>query len=101
MTIVRIFDTAMEPDDIEQAKKLFREQVRPAFEAFDGCTGVEMNLGIEEHSGDLVDVASISRWASMEAIEAAVKSDDYKEALEEIRKLFQRSPIIRHFELVD
>lgn len=99
--IIRIFDTAMEPDDIEQAKKLFREQVRPAFEAFDGCHGVEMNLGIEEHSGDLIDVASISRWESMEAIAAATKSDDYKDALEEIRKLFQRSPIIRHFELVD
>lgn len=101
MTIIRIFDTAMEPDDIEQAKTLFREQVRPAFESFDGCIGVEMNLGIEEHSGDLVDVASISRWHSMDAIEAAIQSDDYKEALEEIRKLFQRSPIVRHFELVD
>ncbi len=101
MTIIRIFDTAMDPDDIERGKQLFRDQVRPAFEAFDGCHGVEMNLGIEEHSGDLVDVASISRWESMDAIEAATGSEEYKEALEEIRKLFQRSPIIRHFELVD
>ena len=99
--IIRIFDTAMDPDDIERAKQLFRDQVRPAFEAFDGCHGVEMNLGIEEHSGDLVDVASISRWESTDAIESAVKSEDYKDALAEIRKLFQRSPIVRHFELVD
>ena len=98
--IIRIFDTAMDPDDIEDGKRLFREQVIPAFAAFEGCHGAEMNLGIEEHSGDLIDVISISRWDSMEAIQKATKSDDYQEALAEIRKLFQRSPIIRHFELV-
>ncbi len=99
--IIRIFDTAMDPDDIEKGKKLFREQVVPAFNTFEGCHGAEMNLGIEEHSGDLVDVVSISRWDSMEAIENATKTEDYREALAEIRKLFQRAPIIRHFELVE
>lgn len=99
--IIRIFDTAMDPDDIEKGKRLFRDQVIPAFHAFDGCHGAEMNLGIEEHSGDLVDVVSISRWDSMEAIQVATKTEEYQDALAEIRKLFQRSPIIRHFELVD
>lgn len=99
--IIRIFDTAMDPDDIETGKRLFREQVVPAFNGFAGCHGAEMNLGIEEHSGDLVDVVSISRWDSMEAIETATKTDEYQAALAEIRKLFQRAPIIRHFELVD
>jgi heme-degrading monooxygenase HmoA len=99
--IVRIFDTAMDPADVEKGKVLFREQVEPAFVAFDGCHGVEMILGVEEHSQDLVDIASISRWDSLEAIEAATSSDEYKRALEEIRKLFQQSPIVRHFELVE
>ena len=101
MTIIRIFDTAMDPDDIEKGTRLFRDQVRPAFEAFDGCRGIEMNLGIEEHSGDLIDVASISRWDSMEAVQSAIHTDEYRDALAEIKKLFQRAPIIRHFELVE
>lgn len=99
--IIRIFDTAMDPDDIEAGKRLFREQVIPAFQTFAGCHGAEMNLGIEEHSGDLIDVVSISRWDSMDAIQKATETEDYQEALAEIRKLFQRSPIIRHFELVE
>ena len=99
--IIRIFDTAMDPDDVEKGKQLFRDQVVPAFNAFDGCHGAEMNLGIEEHTGDLVDVVSISRWDSMEAIQNATGTEEYADALQEIRKLFQRSPIIRHFELVD
>lgn len=99
--IVRMFDTAMDPADVERGKQLFREQVKPAFESFDGCRGVEMVLGVEEHSQDLVDIASISRWDSLESIEAATTSDEYKAALENIRKLFQQSPIVRHFELVE
>ena len=99
--IIRIFDTAMDPDDVEKGKELFRNDVVPVFKAFEGCHGAEMCLGIEEHSGDLVDVVSISRWDSLEAIQAATKTDEYQEALAGIRKLFQRAPIIRHFELVD
>ncbi len=99
--IVRIFDTAMEPADIERAKQLFREQVRPAFESFEGCLGVEMVIGVEEHSLDLLDVASISRWDSLEAIQSAMKSDDYRDALKEIGNLFQQAPIVRHFEVVE
>jgi hypothetical protein len=60
-----------------------------------------MVIGVEEHSQDLVDVASISRWDSLESIEEATASDDYKDALEEIRKLFQQAPIVRHFELTE
>jgi heme-degrading monooxygenase HmoA len=99
--IVRMFDTAMDPADVEKGKQLFREEVKPAFESFDGCRGVEMVLGVEEHSQDLVDIASISRWDGMESIEAAISSDEYKAAMEHIRKLFQQSPIVRHFELVE
>ncbi len=99
--IVRIFDTAVDPADVEQGKELFRGQVKPAFDNFDGCHGVEMVIGVEEHSQDLIDIASISRWDSLEAIQQATQSDDYADAMEEIRKLFQQTPIVRHFELID
>lgn len=99
--IIRIFDTAIDPNDIEKAKGLFRSQVAPVFEGFAGCRGIEMCIGIEEHSGDLVDVASISRWDSIEAISEATKSEDYEEGLREIRALFMQAPIVRHFEAVE
>lgn len=99
--IIRIFDTAMDPNDIDKAKDLFRTQVSPAFARFAGCHGIEMSIGIEEHSGDLVDVASISRWDTMEAIEEATKSEEYEEALRDIRALFMQAPIVRHFEAVE
>ena len=99
--IIRIFDTAVDPADVDQAIQLFREQVRPAFLAFEGCTSIDMVIGVEEHSGDLVDVASISRWDSTEAVEAATAAPEYQEALAEIRKLFAQNPIVRHFEVAE
>jgi quinol monooxygenase YgiN len=98
--IVRIFDTNVDPGDVERGKELFREQVQPAFARFEGCNGIEMLIGTDEHSADLVDVVAISRWESRENIEAAVATDQYAEALAEIRTLFQRAPIVRHFETI-
>ncbi len=99
--IVRIFETTIEPDDVERGKQLFREHVIPAFDVFEGCHGIDMYLGLDEHSGDLVTMAAISRWDSMAAIEAATGRPEYERALSEIRGLFQQTPIVRHFETVD
>ena len=99
--IIRIFDTAIDPADVEKAKELFRETVRPAFERFPGCDGIEMFMGVEDHSGDLVEVAAVSRWESTDAIAKAIDSDDYSEALAELRKLFAQAPLVRHFERVE
>jgi quinol monooxygenase YgiN len=99
--IVRIFDTTVDPEDVDRGTELFRADVRPAFESFDGCLGVDWLIGAGEHSGDLVEVAAVSRWESVDAIERALKTDEYDRALTEIRKLFQQSPIVRHFESVD
>jgi quinol monooxygenase YgiN len=99
--IIRIFDTAVDPADVAKGKDIFRDQVRPVFESFDGCHGVEMLIGVEEHSGDLVDIAALSRWDSLDAIERAITTDDYERALTDLRKLFQQTPIVRHFEVTD
>lgn len=99
--IIRLFTTAADPDDIERGKQLFADVVRPAFESFDGCNGVDLYIGLEEHSGDLVEVATISRWDSFDAIERATSSAEYDEALGEIRSLFRETPITRHFQTVE
>ncbi|MGI8774388.1 MAG: antibiotic biosynthesis monooxygenase family protein [Actinomycetota bacterium] len=95
--ILRMFDTAIVPDDEDEARRLFREQVKPAFDAFEGCHGIEMLIGLEEHSGGFMDIAAISKWDSVEHIEAAVQSADYTKALAELKTLFRQTPIVRHF----
>jgi quinol monooxygenase YgiN len=95
--IIRLFDTSLDPGDVERAVELFRADVAPAFDAFEGCHGIELLVGVDEHSGDLVELCAISRWDSQEALDAALGSDAYRQALSEFRKLFQQTPIVRHF----
>jgi quinol monooxygenase YgiN len=96
--IVRVFDTAVDPADVTDAVDLFRAEVKPTLEAFEGCRGIEMMVGVEERSGDLVDVLAISRWDSLEAIGKAVDTPEYSRAMTGLRRLFQRTPIVRHFD---
>jgi quinol monooxygenase YgiN len=95
--IVRIFTTSVDPDDVEEGTELFERDVKPAFEAFEGCRGIDWFIGVDEHSGDLVDVTAISRWETPEAIEKATRSADYDRALSGLRSLFRESPIVRHY----
>ncbi|MEA2505668.1 MAG: Antibiotic biosynthesis monooxygenase [Actinomycetota bacterium] len=96
--IVRVFDTAVDPGDVPQAIELFRNKVRATIEGFPGCRGIEMLVGVEERSGDLLDVLTISRWDSAEAIEQAYATREYNQVMKELRELFQRTPIVRHFQ---
>jgi quinol monooxygenase YgiN len=96
--IVRLFDTAIDPGDVAQATELFRTVVQPTIESFAGCQGIEMLVGVEERSGDLIDVVAISRWDSAEAIQQATDTPEYEQAMAGLRGLFQRTPIVRHFE---
>lgn len=98
--IIRMFDTAVDPEDVARGQELFRAQVRPAFEAFDGCHGIEMYVGVEA-SGGSVDVVAVSRWNSEDEIARALASDEYAEALAELKQLFERAPIVRHFRSTD
>ncbi len=95
--IVRIFTTSVEPEDVEEGTRIFKAEVAPVFETFDGCHGIDWYVGLDEHSGDLVDVTAISRWDSQEAIAAATRSGAYEKALAGLRRLFRESPIVRHY----
>ena len=97
--IIRLFETAIEPEDVDKGREIFRRDVIPVYAEFEGCKGIEMQVGLDEHSGDLVTVVAVSRWDSMEHIEAATQKPEYSGALTEIKKLFQQTPLIRHFEV--
>ena len=95
---IRVTDTAIDPEDLERCRQLTREQVAPAFEEIAGCRGIEIHVRIDERHGGLVEVAAVSRWESVEAMEAAVRSETYSDAMADIRGLFQQAPIVRIFD---
>ena len=99
--IVRIFSTAVDPEDVDRGNEIFKAEVAPVFGDFPGCHGIEWFVGLEEHAGDVVDVTAISRWDSMEDIEKATATRDYDQALAKLRELFRQTPIVHHYRTLD
>ena len=99
--IVRVTDTAIHHEDLERCKRVHREQVRPAFDLLPGCHGIEIHVRVDERHGELIEVAAVSRWESVEAMESAVRSREYADAMADIRGLFQQAPIVRIFEAAE
>ncbi|MDQ3770893.1 MAG: antibiotic biosynthesis monooxygenase [Actinomycetota bacterium] len=99
--IVRVTDTAIDPEDLARCTEVVRDKVKPAFDSLPGCRGIEIHVRVDERHGDLIEVAAVSRWDSVEAMESAVRSEQYAEAMSDARRLFHQAPIVRIFEVAE
>jgi quinol monooxygenase YgiN len=98
---VRILQSAVDPSDIDTVRKLFADDVVPAFADIPGCLGIELLMSTENNAGGLVEGGSLSRWESREAMDAGMASRQVAEAQVRVFKLLQQEPIVRVFEVLE
>lgn len=99
MTLLRMYQSAVDPADIDAVRQLFEDDVKPAFTAVAGCEGIELLVGCEENAGGLVTGMAVSRWADRPSMEAALASRAVREALVRILELLRQEPVTRVFEV--
>ena len=97
---LRLFQSAVDPADIDEVTRLFQDDVKPVFAGMRGCLGIELVISVEKNAGGLVDGAAVSRWASIEEMETALESREVAEALIRVRQLLRQEPIPRVFEVL-
>lgn len=100
MPYVRMFQSAVDPSEVEQVRALFDDDVKPVFASIDGCDWIELLINVDVNAGGLVDGCAISRWASLEQLEAALESRPVLEALVRVRALLRQEPVTKTFEVV-
>ncbi|MGH9225529.1 MAG: antibiotic biosynthesis monooxygenase family protein [Acidimicrobiales bacterium] len=98
-TYLRLYQSAVDPADLDEVRRLFDEDVVAAFGDIDGCLSVELAVSVEKNAGGLVEGAVVSRWTSLDAMEAAVASRPVKEAIVRFRGLLRQEPVAKVFEL--
>ena len=96
---VRVFHSAVDPADVEEIRRLFLEDMKPAFASRPGGKGVELLVSTEKNAGGLVEGMVVSRWESVEALDAAVASREVMEAMVRVRQLLRQEPVARTFEV--
>ncbi|MFN2502968.1 MAG: antibiotic biosynthesis monooxygenase, partial [Acidimicrobiales bacterium] len=95
---LRLFQSAADPADVQEVRRLFVDDVKPAFEAVKGCQSVELVVCVGTNVGGLVEGAVVSRWSSLEAMEAAVASRPVREALVRVRQVLRQEPVAKVYE---
>lgn len=98
---LRLYQTAVDPADLEEMGRLFRVDVQPAFAAAEGCTELELAVSVEKNAGGLVEAVVVSRWSSLPAMEAAFTSRAVKEGIVRFRELLRQEPVVKVFELAE
>jgi quinol monooxygenase YgiN len=91
----------VDPVDVEEVRRLFADDVKPVFDAVDGCLSVELAVSVEKNAGGLVEGVVASRWSSLEAMEAAVASRPVLEAIVRVRQLLRQEPVAKVFETIE
>jgi quinol monooxygenase YgiN len=97
---VRLFFSAVDPSDSDEVRRIFVEDVKPAFEEL-GCHAVELLVNVEPNAGGLVEGVVTSRWRSREEMEKALRSRALAESLVRVRQLLRLEPLTRTFEVLE
>jgi quinol monooxygenase YgiN len=97
---VRFFFSAVDPADSDEVRRIFVEDVKPAFDEL-GCESVELLVNTETNAGGLVEGVVVSRWKSTDDMEQALRSRAVAESLVRVRQLLRQEPIARTFEILE
>ena len=98
--VLRLFQTAIDPADLDTLRRLFAEDILPVYRNLAGCLGIELVMCVQSSAGGLVDGAAVSRWSSLEDMEKAIGSRAVGEAQVRVLQLLRQEPVIRVFEVV-
>lgn len=98
---LRLYQTAVDPSDLEEMSRLFHDDVQPAFAGTDGCLGLELAVSLEKNAGGLVEACIVSRWASVAELDEAFASRAVNEGIVRFRELLRQEPVVKVFEIAE
>ncbi|CAN5745379.1 hypothetical protein BH20ACT2_BH20ACT2_23610 [soil metagenome] len=98
---VRMFQSAVDPADVEEMRRLFNDDVRTLLGSRTGCLAIELLLNTEHNAGGLVEGCAISRWSSLDDLRAGLDDHAVRDALVRVRSLLRHEPITKTYEVLE
>jgi quinol monooxygenase YgiN len=95
--LVRFFFSAVDPADRAEIARIFVEDVKPAFEAQEGCLSVELLVSADQNVGGLLEGVLVSRWRADIDVETSLASRSIAESLVRVRQLLRVEPVIHNY----
>jgi quinol monooxygenase YgiN len=98
---LRVFQSQIDPADVAMLRRLFEEDVRPVFTELPGCLAIELLVNVDHNAGGLVEGCAISRWASLDDLDAALGSRGTAEAGVRLRQVLRQEPVTKVYEVIE
>ncbi len=98
---VRMFQSVVDPSDVDEVRRLFVDDVKPVFERMEGCRAIELVINAEGTAGGLVEGCALSRWRSYEDLERALATREVSEALVRIQTMLRQEPVTTTYEVIE
>jgi quinol monooxygenase YgiN len=98
---IRLFQSAVDPADVDEITRLFNEDIRPVFERQPGCRHIDLAVNVTTNAGGLVEGAAFSSWDSLDDLEGALQRREVVEALVRVRQVLRQEPITKTFEVLE
>jgi quinol monooxygenase YgiN len=98
--VLRLFQSAVDPADVDELRGLFLDDVKSAFESVAGCLGIELVMSTDKNAGGLVEGGALSRWTTRDAMDIGMESRVLAEAQVRIFELLRQEPVVRVFEVI-
>lgn len=101
MTLVRMYQTAVDPADVDAMRRFFYDDVKPVFDRMDGCHSIELLINTAGNAGGLVEGCALSRWRSLDDLERALATREVAEALVRIQSMLRQEPVTKTYEVLE
>jgi len=101
MPYVRMYQSAVDPGDVEEVRRFFNDDVRPVFTRVEGCESIELLINVAGNAGGLVEGCALSRWRSFDDLERALATREVSEALVRIQTMLRQEPVTKTYEVLD
>ena len=96
MPIIRLIHVKVDPDQVEQAERIWKDDCAPLMIRQAGCTSEQL-LKCVDVDGEFI---SYSEWESQEAIDEYRESEDHKTIQSHARELQGARATVKRYETV-
>ena len=101
MAFIRMYQTAVDPADVDAVRRFFDDDVKPVFDGIDGCESIELLINVAGNAGGLVEGCAVSRWRSLDDLERALATREVGEALVRVQGMLRQEPVTKTFEVLE
>lgn len=96
--LIRLTFITVQPEDVEQMKRFFNDEIVPVVKAQKGNAGIRL---LEPLQGEQLEYVSLTEWQTAADAEAYETSGTYRRLVESLKDMYTSKPVLKIYNVVE